>query len=170
MAEKAGKHAGTVTEPAKTPAQRVYRYLGDRLTAPELIGRPCFAVLDARGKCIRGRGTMSVRFVGEREPRAVLARRLRRVKPGELVSWDGPKDAAGVFLRYVVGTVPYTVRVDPGTPRSFVLSQRYVVGVDPGAGDDQAVRGTFAHYGAGVRELMDKTRAEVSRMYPERGE
>lgn len=54
-----------------------YRYLGDRLTRPELCGRPCVAVLDARGKCIRSsRSTMLVEFDGVRH--VVLARQLRR--------------------------------------------------------------------------------------------
>lgn len=57
----------------------MYRYLGDRLTDTKLVNAECVAVLNARGKCIRGRGTMLVQFTGEDAPRAVLARRLRKV-------------------------------------------------------------------------------------------
>ena len=62
-------------------AVRRYRYRGDRLTDPALKGAVCVAVLNERGKCIRGRGTMLVRFEHEQHPRAVLARQLRKVTP-----------------------------------------------------------------------------------------
>lgn len=60
---------------------RRYVYLGDRLTAVVLRGARCSAVLRADGKCICGRRSMLVLFDGEREPRVVLAQRLRRVMP-----------------------------------------------------------------------------------------
>lgn len=56
-----------------------YKYLGDRLTAPELRGALCEAVRDGRGKCVRGRnGNMMVRFLHEPEPRIVIGRLLRK--------------------------------------------------------------------------------------------
>lgn len=58
---------------------RRYRYLGDRLTAAELRGALCSAVLRADGKCIVGRGAMLVLFDGERFPRCVLRRMLRKL-------------------------------------------------------------------------------------------
>jgi DNA-binding transcriptional ArsR family regulator len=62
------------------PMHQTYRYLGDRLTRPELRGAVCTAVLDARGKCIRGRnGNMLVSFGGVR---AVVLGRLLAYPPG----------------------------------------------------------------------------------------
>ncbi len=59
--------------------ERSYIYLGDRLTDPSLKGARCSAVLRPDGKCIRGRGSMLVRFDGEDAPRVVIARLLRKV-------------------------------------------------------------------------------------------
>ncbi|UYZ60933.1 hypothetical protein [Hymenobacter latericus] len=60
-----------------------YRYLGDRLSrlmGSGLVGELCYPVLDARGKCIRGRnGSMLVRFASG--PAVVLGRQLRKVAP-----------------------------------------------------------------------------------------
>ena len=57
-----------------------YRYLGDRLTSPELKGRGCSAVRREDGKCIRGRnGLMLVDFDGEKK--TVIGRLLRKAKP-----------------------------------------------------------------------------------------
>jgi hypothetical protein len=61
---------------------RLYAYLGDKLTAPALAGQPCRAVLRPDGKCIVGRGSMLVQFAGESSPRVVLRRRLRKLPPG----------------------------------------------------------------------------------------
>lgn len=53
-----------------------YVYLGDRWTRPELRGALCNPVRRRNGRCIRGRGSMLVRFAtGELE--VVHARRLR---------------------------------------------------------------------------------------------
>lgn len=62
-------------------SERRYRYLGDHMTAPELVGRECVAVLRADGKCIISQrmGTMLVQFDGEELPRVVLRRRLRKL-------------------------------------------------------------------------------------------
>ncbi len=58
-----------------------YIYLGDRLTDPELKGKPCKAVRRADGKCIRGRnGSMLVEFSGEWKC-VVIGRRLRKIRP-----------------------------------------------------------------------------------------
>jgi hypothetical protein len=59
-------------------AQR-YTYQGDRLTAPALKNQSCRAVLNDRGKCIRGRNSnMLVEF--ETQGRhVVLARLLRKI-------------------------------------------------------------------------------------------
>lgn len=57
---------------------RRYRYLGDRLTEPALVGRSCSAVLRG-GRCVCGRGSMLVLFDGETAPRVVLRRRLRKI-------------------------------------------------------------------------------------------
>ncbi|OON68910.1 hypothetical protein [Hymenobacter sp. CRA2] len=58
-----------------------YRYLGDRLcrlTGSPLVGQLCVAVLDGRGKCIRGsNGTMLVEFASGRA--VVLGRQLRKL-------------------------------------------------------------------------------------------
>jgi hypothetical protein len=59
----------------------LYAYLGDKLTDPALIDRNCRAVLRPDGKCIVGRGSMLVQFVGESSPRVVLRRRLRKLPP-----------------------------------------------------------------------------------------
>jgi hypothetical protein len=70
--------------PAAVPpvgSMRRYRYLGDRMTDLALRGALCAAVLRADGKCIRGRGSMLVRFDGQTHPRVVLARLLRKVAP-----------------------------------------------------------------------------------------
>lgn len=58
---------------------RRYTYLGDKLTARELVNATCTAVLRADGKCIVGRSAMLVLFDGETTPRVVLRRRLRKV-------------------------------------------------------------------------------------------
>jgi hypothetical protein len=61
-----------------------YHYLGDRLgrlMGSARIGQYCRAVLDARGKCIRGRnGSMLVEFADGRA--VVLGRQLRKLPPG----------------------------------------------------------------------------------------
>jgi hypothetical protein len=60
--------------------KRRYLYLGDRMTAPELVNASCEAVTRLDGKCIVGKlGTMLVLFAGEALPRVVLRRRLRKV-------------------------------------------------------------------------------------------
>jgi hypothetical protein len=57
-----------------------YIYKGDKLTADFWKGRECVAVLNAKGKCIRGRnGNMIVEFDGVKVN--VLARQLRKIKP-----------------------------------------------------------------------------------------
>ncbi len=61
--------------------KRRYRYLGDRLTDAVLVGASCTAVLRADGRCVCGRSSMLVLFDGERTPRVVLRRRLRKVAP-----------------------------------------------------------------------------------------
>lgn len=54
-----------------------YKYLGDRMTDPEHIGRICTWVRRADGKCIRSRmATALVDFDGVKV--VVLARRLRK--------------------------------------------------------------------------------------------
>jgi len=54
-----------------------YRYLGDRLTRPELKGTTCEAV-KVNGKCVRGRNSnMLVSFGNERV--VILARLLRKI-------------------------------------------------------------------------------------------
>ena len=60
---------------------RTYKYLGDRLTDPRRKGARCEAVLDERGKCVRGRnGNMLVRFECGTEV-IVLGRLLRKTEP-----------------------------------------------------------------------------------------
>lgn len=60
---------------------RRYVYRGDRITRPDLRGAACSAVLDARGKCIRGRNAnMLVRF-DSGDVHVVLARQLRKESP-----------------------------------------------------------------------------------------
>ena len=56
-----------------------YTYRGDRHTATALKNQPCTAVLNARGKCIRGANSnMLVEF--ETQGRhVVLARLLRKI-------------------------------------------------------------------------------------------
>ena len=56
-----------------------YIYLGDRLSAPKLKGRKCYAIR-RKGKCIRGKnGNMLVCFPGIGKVN-VLGRRLRKIK------------------------------------------------------------------------------------------
>lgn len=56
-----------------------YIYKGDKLTDPALRNKPCTAVYNERGKCIRGKmGTMLVSFGGKIHN--VLARRLSKVR------------------------------------------------------------------------------------------
>jgi hypothetical protein len=56
-----------------------YKYLGDRLTRPELRGASCKAVKRFDGKCIRGRNSnMLVEFEGG-ERVNILARLLRKL-------------------------------------------------------------------------------------------
>ncbi|GAA4461810.1 hypothetical protein GCM10023189_37730 [Nibrella saemangeumensis] len=58
----------------------MYRYIGDRLTDPELKGTRCSAVRREDGKCIRGRnGSMLVIFENGRTA-VVIGRLLRKVK------------------------------------------------------------------------------------------
>lgn len=59
---------------------RLYRYLGDALTDPALVGRTCEAVLRPDGKCICRNSAMLVRFAGESAPRVILRRRLRKLE------------------------------------------------------------------------------------------
>ncbi|GAB2953846.1 hypothetical protein GCM10027048_18900 [Hymenobacter coalescens] len=69
---------------APPPEPTRYRYLGDRLSrlaGSPLVGEVCRAVLDARGKCIRGRnGSMLVEFACGRA--VVLGRQLRKLPAG----------------------------------------------------------------------------------------
>jgi hypothetical protein len=58
----------------KSPV-RSYKYLGDRLTAPELKGAICHAVM-VNGKCIRRGASMLVSFGNKKH--IVLARLLRK--------------------------------------------------------------------------------------------
>lgn len=65
-----------------------YIYLGDRLTDSLYKNQMCSAVVNGRGKCIRGRnGNMLVvfhmfdAFQPERAHVVVLARLLRKIKP-----------------------------------------------------------------------------------------
>lgn len=56
-----------------------YKYLGDKMTAPELKGQPCSAVKRTDGKCIRGKNSnMLVRF-SSGQTAVVLARLLRKI-------------------------------------------------------------------------------------------
>jgi len=56
-----------------------YIYKGDKLTDPNLKGKPCKAVRRSNGKCIQGRnGSMLVKFGGVKT--VVLARQLRKIK------------------------------------------------------------------------------------------
>ena len=57
-----------------------YRYLGDRMTAPHLVGAACDPVRRPDGKCIVGGSKQLVVFAdGTRH--VVLRRRLRVVNP-----------------------------------------------------------------------------------------
>lgn len=57
-----------------------YTYRGDKLTDPNLKGKPCEAVRRADGKCIRGKnGNMLVHFTGAGKM-VVLARQLRKIR------------------------------------------------------------------------------------------
>lgn len=61
--------------------QRKYLYRGDRLTDPRFKGQACEAVINDRGKCIRGRnGNMLVKFTATGEIANILGRQLRKVK------------------------------------------------------------------------------------------
>jgi len=73
-----GSLAHRMTRPGRSTG--VYRYLGDRWTAPALRGARCTAVRRDDGKCIRGRnGSMLVRFDhGGRH--VVLGRLLRTIR------------------------------------------------------------------------------------------
>lgn len=56
-----------------------YKYLGDRLTRPDLKGAHCRAVRRADGKCIRGKnGSMLVEF--ESGKAVIIGRLLRKLK------------------------------------------------------------------------------------------
>jgi len=55
---------------------RRYKYLGDRLSAPELKGAICYAVV-VNGKCVRRGSSMLVSF--GKELHVVLARLLRKL-------------------------------------------------------------------------------------------
>lgn len=58
---------------------RRYTYRGDRVTREDLRGATCAAVLDSRGKCVRGRNAnMLVRFDASGEVQVVLGRQLRK--------------------------------------------------------------------------------------------
>ncbi|HEX7137961.1 MAG TPA: hypothetical protein VF219_08955 [Vicinamibacterales bacterium] len=67
-----------------------YTYRGDRWTRSPLRGRACEAIRRADGKCIRGRGSMLVRFA-DGVVAVVLARQLRKV-PGDWNSVLGSPD------------------------------------------------------------------------------
>jgi len=56
-----------------------YTYHGDRWTRSTLRGQGCDAIRRADGKCIRGRGSMLVRFA-DGVVAVVLARQLRKVR------------------------------------------------------------------------------------------
>jgi hypothetical protein len=59
--------------------QQEYIYLGDRLTDQQYKGKPCSAIRQENGKCIRGRnGSMLVEFYGV--PVVVIGRLLRKQK------------------------------------------------------------------------------------------
>lgn len=53
-----------------------YTYLGDRMTAPELVGAACDPVRRDDGRCIVGGSKQLVVFAGGRQ-HVVLRRRLR---------------------------------------------------------------------------------------------
>jgi len=57
----------------------MYRYLGDRMTHPELKNQLCQAVRRPDGKCIRGRnGAMLVSFANGQQ-HVVIGRLLRKI-------------------------------------------------------------------------------------------
>jgi hypothetical protein len=57
-----------------------YRYIGDRLTDPNLKGAHCEAVRRQDCKCIRGKnGTMLVQFENGRKAN-IIGRLLRKLK------------------------------------------------------------------------------------------
>lgn len=66
---------------------RIYIYIGDRHSCDGVKGQLCTAVLNEKGKCIRGKnGNMLVEFNGHKV--VVLARLLRKQQPhhfGELL-------------------------------------------------------------------------------------
>ena len=63
-----------------------YKYLGDRLTRPELKGALCDAIKRPDGKCIRGRnGAMRVQFE-DGTTATVIGRLLRRLDKLEATS------------------------------------------------------------------------------------
>jgi len=58
----------------------IYRYRGDRFTAPEWKGASCEAVHRDDGKCIRGtNGNMLVRFIRTGVVQVVVGRQLRKL-------------------------------------------------------------------------------------------
>ena len=60
-----------------TSSSRRYKYMGDRLTAPELKNSICEAVI-VNGKCVRRGASMLVSF--GKKKHVVLARLLRKQK------------------------------------------------------------------------------------------
>lgn len=61
--------------------RKVYKYLGDRMTAKRFKGKLCKAVLREDGKCIRGRnGSMLVEFLQPPRRAIVVGRLLRIIK------------------------------------------------------------------------------------------
>ncbi|CCH01231.1 hypothetical protein FAES_3222 [Fibrella aestuarina BUZ 2] len=63
-----------------------YTYLGDRLTDPDLKRASCTAVLDERGKCIRGKnGSMLVQLADGRKL-VVIGHLLRKIAPDVIPS------------------------------------------------------------------------------------
>lgn len=62
---------------------RRYTYRGDRITDPRFKGQLCTAVLDSRGKCIRGRNANMLVQFDDGTRAVILARQLRKIKqPG----------------------------------------------------------------------------------------
>jgi len=58
----------------------IYRYRGDRFTAPEWKGANCEAVRREDGTCIRGtNGNMLVRFLSTGALQVVVGRQLRKL-------------------------------------------------------------------------------------------
>lgn len=64
-----------------------YVYLGDRATDPALVGMRCDPVLDARGKCVVGRGSALV-VDTQGTQYVVIRRRLRIVRGEQLPLFD----------------------------------------------------------------------------------